>query len=65
MLLLRTWAIWGRSRNILVSLSILWIVRDFYPYITLKFDFIQLCLLSGGGSTLYLALTVISESVKF
>jgi len=43
LLLLRTWAIWGRSRNVFLSLSVLWI----------------LCLLTGVGSTLYEALTVI------
>jgi len=44
MLLLRTLAIWGMSRNVLIPLNILW----------------ALCFLTGAGSTLYEALTVIS-----
>ena len=64
MLLLRTWAVWGRFRNILLALGILWVVRNCYPYIPLNPDLIQLCSLTGGGSTLYEALTVISESLN-
>lgn len=49
------------ARNVFIPLNILWAVCDVYLHITLTPYLMQLCLLTGAGSTLYEALTVISE----
>lgn len=43
LMLLRTWALWGRSRNILISLSVSMMV----------------CVLGASGTALYISLTVV------
>jgi hypothetical protein len=66
MLLLRTWAIWGRSRTILIGLCLLLVVSDLYHDVTLRCNpCIQLCMVAAAGSALYLSLTVISELLTF
>ena len=62
MMLLRTWAIWRRTRNILIYLGVILVVRVFYPNVVLTLDpCIQLCTIVAFGCTLYEMLTVISE----